>query len=225
MKSRTWIALAFLSLVVPAFSGTALRGDVIIDSFDDPEGPVSCSSGMGGQVNNVMIPQAFPSVLGGRGLSLTNGNATVGIDLTGNTSLLDFSGDSAEFLLAYGGSSGLEPWIPSPMGLRVDPIHDVLRLTFFSYNHAGGLDMQVDTFLETELGQTGISTPISRDLTAAGAQTLDIPLGSLNGTQLDFVTFDFHAPANTQFQLDSVSTLCMLTMAMGLGIVHRKRRK
>lgn len=200
MSLRSCVCVMFL---VSAAASNAFA-DVTIDSFQDPEGPLTASF----TSSPATVIESFPHVIGGRGLGLIDyAGASVDITSVDGISFLEYSssvGAAGELSLNYGASIpnyiGNPP--PTQMALTVNPATNFLQLSFMAYNHAEGQDMTVDTVLGSGSNQSG---DIATMVTTEGAQEVDIPLTDLPGTKLDFIEFTFEAPESTGFQLDSVT--------------------
>jgi len=202
--------------------------DVVIDSFEDrPEGlPL-----VGGFLSQQsLFTQDYPHVLGGRGMGVIGTTLAIGHFPEASVDINNFNGESSlvyrsltvnlagDFKLGYGGVSFISEVqsleVPNtigaqPLGLTVNPITDFLRITFSAYDHAGGQDLILKTYLQMDLAQieSGTTTPPdwTSILDAPGPQTVDIPLKGFADPTLNFVAFDFLAPEGTSFQLDSVA--------------------
>jgi hypothetical protein len=220
-------------------SASAAHADITIDSFQDPEGPISANF----QQSEFALTSSFPHVIGGRGLglSVTTGALpganpiTAEIITVSGASFLQYQSQSADNAgdcrLNYGGSPSFLMQSPQPMGLGVNSASDILRLSFSEFSDARDQSMEIDTFLQNELETSGTAMPSSMSWIAPGAQIVDIPLTGLTGDILDFITFDFRAPLGATFQLNSVSLVAgvpepsaICLAAAGLSLLIRRRR-
>jgi hypothetical protein len=235
---------ALLILSVPSAASTTAA--VVIDSFQDPEAlSASSPSFFNDGYNESLISQILPHVVGGRalGIFMDTGNTGIGdaaatiAVVNGMPSLTFMSSGDSLFTLAYGAGNGFfstgGPTMPSPMDLQVQSLQDYLQLVFSSYSRTDGRNLIIDTYLQTQSFQITLDThqstngvtPIVTTLDIDGPQTIDIPLSSLSGNDLNAITFAFNAPANTNFQLESIalvsaapepSTLFILAIALPL---------
>jgi hypothetical protein len=214
-------ALTVTSLVALA-TASAARADVVIDSFQDRQAgfPLSIHANPDGTSSGILGgTRAYNHVIGGRGISLSiigasdSDSATVDIEGNSAATFLGYtatSGATASISLEYGTIQDLHDPLgvqASPMELAVAPTSTFLRLTFSTYNHANGQDMEVSALLEFGLSPDSVSDSVSETLSASGPQFLDFPLPATSGNALNSVTFELNAPPGTEFELSSVSLI------------------
>jgi uncharacterized protein with beta-barrel porin domain len=220
-------ASAAPALILDTFTSAGTGEFPLTSTTTSPNGPGVSDSGLSGVYGGTRGVVLFDTT------AVISGGDEIAVNIFTGSGLLDertSSGASGAVKLQYGSAA------PTGSNLSTNLTgYDDLQISFTQFNAPIGQPLDIETTVYTGSANTVHSLPI-QTLTAPGAQLVEIPLSSLNATdisQVEGIQFQFDPAMGASYRIDSVSVVtspgvpepatCGVIFAIG-GLMLARRR-